>query len=102
MPVDPASLSPGKRYVTQSRHIRTVLEVTEDRVRFAYGGSESGGVPQWRWQSKDKFAADAVRELPESSREASEPSPIQQESSNGSKPASPKEPGARKTLTKRP
>jgi hypothetical protein len=96
MPVDPQSLSPGKRYVTETRHVRTVLEVTDDRVRFAYGGSESGGVPQWRWQAKDKFAADAVRELPESTKEAAEPAP---ESSNGTKP---KEPGARKTLTKRP
>lgn len=101
MPVDPESLAPGKRYVTETRHIRTVLEVTGDRVRFAYGGSESGGVPQWRWMPKGKFAEDAAKEVSEISKEAAEPKPTQQESSDASKPATPKEPGGRKTLTKR-
>lgn len=98
MPVDPESLAPGKRYVTETRHIRTVLEVTGDRVRFAYGGSESGGVPQWRWMPKNKFAEDAAKEASESSNE---PMPSQQESSNASKSKDLKEPGARKTLTRR-
>jgi len=99
MPVDPESLAPGKRYVTETRHVRTVLEVTGDRVRFAYGGSESGGVVQWRWMPKQKFAEDAAREVSENSKEVAEPS---QQSSTGSKPRETKEPGARKTLTKRP
>jgi hypothetical protein len=63
VPIDPTSIVPGKRYVTATRHVRTVLEVTDDRVRFAYGGSESGGVPQWRWQAKAKFAEDAMKEV---------------------------------------
>ena len=101
MSVDPKSITSGKRYVTASRHIRTVLEVTEDRIRFAYGGSESGGVPQWRWMAKARFADDAVKEMSESPKEAAEPAPTQKDISNGSKPKDAKEPGARKTLTKR-
>jgi hypothetical protein len=64
VPIDPTSISPGKRYATLTGHLRTVLEVTNDRVRFAYGGSESGGVGQWRWQDKSKFAQDAAKEIP--------------------------------------
>lgn len=79
--------------MTATRHVRTVLAVTDDRVRFAYGGSESGGVPQWRWMAKDKFADDAVKEVSESS------TPDQQE--NIETVASPKQPGTRKTLTRR-
>ena len=101
MPVDPESLAPGKRYVTETRHIRTVLEVTGDRVRFAYGGSESGGVPQWRWMSKHKFTEDAAKEVLENSKEPAEPNTVLQESSNASKSKDLKEPGARKTLTRR-
>ena len=97
MPVDPASIAPGKRYVTETRHVRTVLEVTPDRVRFAYGGSEAG-VAQWRWMPKDKFAQDAAKEVSEGPKEASEPKAAQQETSDGSKP---KEAGTRKTLTRR-
>jgi hypothetical protein len=95
MPVDPKSIVPGKRFVTASRHIRTVLAVTEDRVRFAYGGSESGGVSQWRWMDKDKFAGDAVKEVSES------PAPNQQENGELSQSAAPKQSATRKTLTKR-
>ena len=79
--------------MTATRHVRTVLAVTDDRVRFAYGGSESGGVPQWRWMAKDKFADDAVKEVSESS------TPDQQE--NVETATSPKQPGTRKTLTRR-
>lgn len=63
MPVDPKSIAPGKSYVTATRHVRTVLEVTTDRIRYAYGGGESGGVSQWRWQTIEKFAEDAVKEI---------------------------------------
>ena len=62
MPIDPNSIAPGKSYVTATRHLRTVLEVTDERVRYAYGGGDAGGTGQWRWQTKGKFANDAVRE----------------------------------------
>jgi hypothetical protein len=95
MPVDPKSITAGKRYMTVTKHVRTVLAVTDDRVRFAYGGGESGGVPQWRWMDKIKFAGDAAKELPDTS------APDQQENSEGAKSKGAREPGARKTLTKR-
>jgi hypothetical protein len=95
VPIDPASIATGKRYLTASRHVRTVLAVTDDRVRFAYGGSESGGVAQWRWMEKSKFAQDAVKEVSET------PTPDKQEASESSKAGSTKESGGRKTLTKR-
>jgi hypothetical protein len=63
MPVDPNSIAPGKCYVTATNHLRKVLEVTDERVRFAYGDGESGGLGQWRWQTKAKFANDAAREV---------------------------------------
>jgi hypothetical protein len=63
MPVDPNSIAPGKCYVTATRHVRTVLEVTHERVRYSYGGGDAGGVGQWRWQTKAKFANDAVKEV---------------------------------------
>ena len=63
MPVDPKSIVAGKCYATETRHLRKVLEVTEDRVRYAYGGAEVGGPGQWRWQTKAKFANDVVREV---------------------------------------
>jgi hypothetical protein len=62
MSIDPNSIAPGKSYVTATRHLRTVLEVTGERVRYAYGGGDAGGTGQWRWQTKSKFANDAVRE----------------------------------------
>jgi hypothetical protein len=62
MSIDPNSIAPGKSYVTATRHLRTVLEVTDERVRYAYGGGDAGGTGQWRWQTKSKFANDAVRE----------------------------------------
>ena len=62
MSVDPDSIAPGKSYVTATRHLRTVLEVTGERVRYAYGGGDAGGTGQWRWQTKSKFANDAIRE----------------------------------------
>jgi hypothetical protein len=73
MPIDPNSIAPGKRYLTATRHVRTILEVTADRVRYAYGDGSTGGVGQWRWQTKAKFANDAAREV--SSDEAAEPTP---------------------------
>jgi hypothetical protein len=78
MSVDPDSIAPGKSYVTATRHLRTVLEVTGERVRYAYGGGEAGGTGQWRWQTKSKFANDAVRET--SSDESSTPTPHRTES----------------------
>jgi hypothetical protein len=63
MPVDPNSIAPGKYYVTATKHLRKVLEVTDERVRYAHGDVESGGVSQWRWQTKTKFANDAVKEV---------------------------------------
>jgi hypothetical protein len=63
MPVDPNSIAPGKCYITATRHIRTVLEVTDERVRYAHGGGEAGNLSQWRWQTKAKFANDAVMEV---------------------------------------
>jgi hypothetical protein len=96
LPIDPKTIAPGKRYVTATRHIRTVLAVTDDRVRFAYGGSESGGVPQWRWMAKDKFADDAVKEVSESST-SDQPESIEASTSTNPKPS-----GTRKTLTRRP
>jgi hypothetical protein len=63
MPVDPNTITAGKCYVTTTNHLRKVLEVTDERVRFAYGDGESGGLGQWRWQTKAKFANDAAREV---------------------------------------
>lgn len=95
MPVDPKSIAAGKRYVTATGHYRTVLEVTDERVRYAYGGGDSGGVSQWRWQWKGKFAEDVVKEVvPEEARE-----PVA--ANDKPKPKSePRAPGARKILSK--
>jgi hypothetical protein len=73
MPVDPNSIAPGKCYVTATNHLRKVLEVTDERIRYAYGDGESGGPGQWRWQTKAKFANDAAREV--SSDEVPAPTP---------------------------
>ena len=104
MPVDPNSIAPGKCYVTATRHVRTVLEVTHERVRYSYGGGDAGGVGQWRWQTKDKFANDAVKEV--KSDEAPAPTPprtkiekqknAEASSSNGPRPS-----GSREILKKR-
>jgi hypothetical protein len=105
MPVDPNSIAPGKCYVTATRHVRTVLEVTDERVRYAYGGGESGGVSQWRWQTKEKFASDAVREV--SFDEASAPAPSRSkvvDRENAEPPGSPRpksSTGSRTILSKR-
>jgi hypothetical protein len=86
MAVDPNSVAPGKCYITATRHLRTVLEVTADRVRYAYGGSESGGVTQWRWQTKEKFANDVVEELSAAEVTAPEPPKSKREKKeNGSR-----------------
>ena len=104
MPVDPDSLAPGKCYVTATRHVRTVLEVTDERVRYAHGGDESGGFSQWRWQTKAKFANDAVREV--SSDEAPAPAPPRskiEKQENAEPPGSegPRSAGSREILKKR-
>jgi hypothetical protein len=104
MPVDPNSIAPGKCYVTATRHLRTVLEVTNERVRYSYGGGDAGGVGQWRWQTKDKFANDAVREV--SSDEAPAPTPARpkiekQENAKPSAADGPGPSGSRKILSKR-
>jgi hypothetical protein len=92
MPVDPKSIAAGKRYVTATGHQRTVLEVTDERVRYAYGGGESGGVSQWRWQWKGKFAEDVVKEVAtEEPTAGTEKQKIKSE---------PRAPGARKILSK--
>jgi hypothetical protein len=68
------------------------LEVTDERVRYAYGGGDSGGVSQWRWQWKGKFAEDVVKEVaieePTAAAEKQKPK------------SEPRAPGARKILTK--
>jgi hypothetical protein len=104
MPVDPDSIAPGKCYVTATRHLRTVLEVTNERVRYSYGGGDAGGVGQWRWQTKDKFANDVVREV--SSDEAPTPTPPRpkiEKQENVEPPGSngPRSSGSRKILSKR-
>jgi hypothetical protein len=63
MPIEPKSIEPGKRYITATGHTRIALEVTEDRVRYAYGEQSAGGIGQWRWQTKAKFAAEVEREI---------------------------------------
>jgi hypothetical protein len=63
MPIDPKTIVPGKRYITATRHTRMVLDVTEDRVRYAYGEQSAGGTGQWRWQTKAKFAAEVEKEI---------------------------------------
>lgn len=63
MPLDPNSIKPGKSYLTATNHVRSVLEVTEERIRYAHGSDDSGGVRQWRWQTKAKFANDVVKEI---------------------------------------
>jgi hypothetical protein len=104
MPIDPNSIAPGKSYVTVRRHLRTVLELTNERLRYAYGGGDAGDTGQWRWQTKAKFANDAVRET--SSDEGLMQTPQRTEiathelakpsGSNGVKPS-----GSRKILKKR-
>jgi hypothetical protein len=63
MPIDPNSIAVGKSNITATKHLRRVLEVTDERVRYAYGGSDAGGAGQWRWQTKSKFATDAAGEI---------------------------------------
>jgi hypothetical protein len=104
MAVDPNSIVPGKRYITATRHVRIVLEVTNERVRFAYGGLESGGISQWRWQTRTKFANDVTLET--SAGEASAPASVsaEVEKQENDEPASPdgaKSSGSRKILSKR-
>jgi hypothetical protein len=104
MPVDPNSIAPGKCYLTATRHVRTVLEVTDERVRYAHGGSESGSVSQWRWQTKAKFANDAVSEV--SSDEAPAPTPPRtkigkQENAEPTVSSGPRSSGSREILSKR-
>jgi hypothetical protein len=105
MPVDPNSIAPGKCYVTATRHVRTVLEVTHERVRYSYGGGEAGGVGQWRWQTKAKFANDAVKEVsPNDEAPASMPprSKIKkQETAEASSSNGPRPSGSREILKKR-
>ena len=105
MPIDPKSIVPGKKYVTATRHVRTVLEVTTDRIRYAYGGGEAGGVSQWRWQTITKFAEDAVNEVGSEDEPASAPAGRRKaESEDGAEaapPSTPKKPGARPTLSTR-
>ena len=104
MAIDPKSIVPGKKYVTATRHVRTVLEVTTDRVRYAYGGGEAGGVSQWRWQTITKFAEDAVNEVGAEEEPSAAPSRRKAESEDSAEPAppaSPKKPGARPTLSTR-
>jgi hypothetical protein len=100
MPIDPNSIAPGKSYVTATRHLRRVLEVTDERVRYAYGGGDAGGAGQWRWQTKVRFANDAVGEA--SSDEAHPPTPTRTEQENGepSGPDGAKSTGSRKILKK--
>ena len=104
MSVDPNSISPGKRYVTATRHVRTVLEVTEERVRYSHG-SEFGGAGQWRWQDKAKFANDAVAEVDSSESPApSSALPIErpERTERTEAPSVPgKASGSRPTLSKR-
>ena|SRR5215212_8241671 len=104
MSIDPDSIAPGKSYVTATRHLRTVLEVTGERVRYAYGGGDAGGTGQWRWQTKSKFANDAVRET--SPDEGHMPTPHRTESETHETAEPPGADGAklsrtRKILTKR-
>ena len=63
MPIDPKSIVPGKHYITATRHTRIVIEVTQDRVRYAYGEQPAGGIGQCRWQTRVKFAAEVEREV---------------------------------------
>ncbi len=105
MPVDPKSVVAGKKYVTATRHTRTVLEVTQDRVRYAYGGGESGGVSQWRWQTLVKFAEDAVKELGTDDASNSAPATSSKggsdETGEPAPSAAPKKAGSRTTLSTR-
>jgi hypothetical protein len=106
MPVDPNSIAAGKCYVTATNHLRKVLEVTDERVRFAYGDGESGGFGQWRWQSKAKFANDAAREVSSDESPAAPAPPrskvADRESAESSGSAGSRSPsGSRPILTKR-
>ena len=50
--------------IAMAMHYRKrAQKVTDERVRYAHGDVESGGVSQWRWQTKTKFANDAVKEV---------------------------------------
>jgi hypothetical protein len=102
MPIDPNSIAVGKSYITATKHLRRVLEVTAERVRYAYGGSDAGGAGQWRWQTKSKFATDAAGEI--SSDEALPQTPARTENLENAEPSSsegPKSSSSRKILTKR-
>lgn len=104
MPIDPKSIAPGKKYVTATRHIRLVLEVTNERVRYAYGGGESGGVSQWRWQTIAKFAEDAVKEAGSDEGPSVTPNGKKAENEDNAEPApssAPKRAGSRPTLSTR-
>jgi hypothetical protein len=104
MPIDPDSIAPGKSYVTATRHVRTVLEVTDERVRYAYGGGEAGGTGQWRWQTKSRFANDAVRETSSDEGLAHTPHRSESETHETAEPSSAdgaKSARSRKILTKR-
>jgi hypothetical protein len=104
MPIDPDSIAPGKSYVTATRHVRTVLEVTGERVRYAYGGGEAGGTGQWRWQTKSRFANDAVRETSSDEGPAHTPHRPESEPHETAEPSGAdgaKSARSRKILTKR-
>jgi hypothetical protein len=104
MPVDPDSIAPGKSYVTATRHVRTVLEVTPERVRYSFGGGEAGGVGQWRWQTKAKFANDAVKEVNPDVAPAPAPPRTKIEKQENAEPSGsdgPRSSGSRKILSKR-
>jgi hypothetical protein len=63
MPIDPDSIASGTSYMTATRHRRSILEVTDERVRYSYGGGDAGGAGQWRWQTKATIADDAAGEV---------------------------------------
>jgi hypothetical protein len=78
-----------------------VLEVTDERVRFAYGDGESGGFGQWRWQTKAKFANDAEREVASGDSSSPRASSKGQESAEGAASTSSKPSSSRPILSKR-
>jgi hypothetical protein len=66
MSVSPNDIEVGKCYVTEPNHqVRKVLEVIEDMVRYATGGSDSTKRDWKHWErtTKDQFAAEVDREV---------------------------------------
>jgi hypothetical protein len=104
MPIDPSSIAVGKSYITATRHLRRVLEITNERVRYAYGGGDAGGAGQWRWQTKAKFAHDAVGETSSYEALTQAPARTQTEKQENTEPLTSedsKSSGSRKILKRR-